>query len=90
MAKQTSIYKVQFSRAPLSDGKRDFYFSCIAAIFDTFSTEQIGTDVKGLWGLRLTQGNTYIGANCTITKEVLTSKAQANPHATKESENAKK
>lgn len=80
MAHKTTIYKVQFATPPLADGKTEFYFSSLAAIYETFSSQQIGCAVQRLYNLKVSDGVPYEGKRVTISREVLVSKAQANPN----------
>lgn len=76
----TAIYKVAFKEPPIqADDRREFFFSSLSAIYDTFTTEQVGCKVTRLWNLGVSQGNPYNGKLCKITKEPLTSKTQISP-----------
>ncbi len=71
MNKQEHVYRVSF-HDPLPDacdGKTDFFFTSIAAIYDRFSREDIGCKVSRLWNLKISGGNTYDGRLCTISRE---------------------
>lgn len=77
------IYRVTFKKAPFEGegdpaGKTDFFFSSLAAIYDLFTSEQIGCKVHRLWNIKITENNPYIGRKCTITKEPLKQKSQQN------------
>lgn len=69
---QKHLYKVQFSK-PIA-GKCDYYFSTLTAIYEVFSHEQIGCCVRHLWNIKVSAGVAYVGRNCRITKELVTSK----------------
>lgn len=90
MAKTTNIYRVHFGTPPLNDGKEDYYYSSLAAIYEQFTEEQVGVTLKALWSLRVTQGEPYIGRLCTITLEALTAKPQAHPKRKKTGESVSK
>ena len=70
------IYKVHFNEP--QRGKRDHYFTSLAAIYTVFSREDIGCDVSNLWNLKVAEGVPYENKKCRITKEVLTKKRQEN------------
>lgn len=72
MSKQTHIYRVSF-REPVDD-KTDYFFGSLAAIYDTFTADQVGCKVSRLWNLKMTHETPYVGRKCTITKEPLTRK----------------
>lgn len=77
---KTSIYRVAFSEPPLSDDdRREFYFTSLSAIYETFAPKQIGCKATNLWNIGVSQGKPYHGRLCQITKESLTSKTQQNP-----------
>ena len=78
----TTIYKVLFKKPPIQcDDRVEFYFTSLSAIYDIFSDEQIGCKVTRLWNIGVSNGTTYNGKLCLITKEPLTAKAQMNPSA---------
>lgn len=75
------IYHVSFKKAPFEGegepaGKTDFFFGSLSAIYDAFSSEQIGCKVQRLWNLKITEETPYLGRKCTITKEILKRKKQ--------------
>lgn len=61
------IYWVSFNEAV--EGKTDYFFGSLSAIYDTFTVEQVGCKVSRLWNLKITPEKPYIGRKCTITKE---------------------
>lgn len=65
------IYRVAFKEPPLLgvDDRTEFYFHSLAAIYDTFTAAQIGCKVTRLWNIGVSDGNTYDGRRCKITKE---------------------
>lgn len=76
----TTIYRVAFNEPPIQgDNRREFFFSSLSAIYETFTDEQVGCKVTRLWNLGVSQGNPYNGKLCRITKEPLTSKTQISP-----------
>jgi hypothetical protein len=75
MRVRNRIYKVKFKEAPI-EGKTEFYFGSLAAIYDAFSCKEIGCKVTRLWNIKITEENPYIGRKCTITKEIVARKKQ--------------
>lgn len=76
--KQEYIYRVEFKVPPLLgvDDRTDFYFHSLAAIYDTFTAEQIGCKVTRLWNIGVSHGNPYDGRRCRITKEPILRKTR--------------
>ena len=75
MSKAEYIYRVEFKVPPLSDDSRtDFFFHSLSAIYEAFTPAQIGCRVERLWNIRVSQGETYEGRLCTITKEPISRK----------------
>lgn len=77
------IYRVSFKKPPFEGegepaGKTEFFFGSLSAIYDMFSSDEIGCKVQRLWNIKITEENPYIGRKCTITKEVLKRKKQQN------------
>jgi hypothetical protein len=75
------IYRVKFKVPPLLgvDDRTDFYFHSLAAIYDTFTAEQIGCKVTRLWNIGVSHGNPYDGRRCRITKEPILRKTRNKP-----------
>ncbi len=77
---QGSIYKVVFTTPPLSDDDRtEFYFSSLAAIYETFTVEQVGCGSRRLYNLKISSGKPYNGRLCQITRETFSRKTRNNP-----------
>lgn len=76
--KQEHVYRVSFHEPmpEATDGKTDFFFTSLAAIYDRFSTEDIGCKVSRLWNLKISPDKPYVGRKCTITKEPVQRKKQ--------------
>ncbi len=70
------IYKLHFFEP--NKGKRDHYFTSLAAIYTVFLPEDIGCKVSNLWNNKVAEGEVYENKKCRITKEVLTKKRQEN------------
>ena len=75
------IYRVAFKEPPLLgvDERTEFYFHSLAAIYDTFTTAQIGCKVTRLWNIGVSSGNPYEGRRCRITKEPIFRKKRFKP-----------
>ncbi|MDR1091169.1 MAG: hypothetical protein LBL79_08855 [Prevotella sp.] len=76
MGTRTYVYRVSF-KEPIN-GKTDYIFGSLAAIYDTFTPCQVGCKVQRLWNCRITDENPYVGRKCTISKEPLHRKKQEN------------
>lgn len=74
MVKCSYIYKVKFA-----DSLLEYYFTSLAAIYEKFSSKDIGVGVQRLYEVGLSDGKTYVGKKAIISKEKLFSKAQNNP-----------
>lgn len=79
MRKQEHIYRVDFKTPPFMNSRTDFYFTSLAAIYELFTPEQIGCAVNRLWALKVSDGNTYEGRKCTISREEVKRKARKRP-----------
>lgn len=79
------IFRVSFKEPPLADDERtDFFFHSLSAIFETFTAEQVGCKVSRLWNIRVTQGATYDGRLCRITREPISRKKRIKAPQTAE------
>lgn len=72
MAAKEHIYRVSFKEA--IDGRTDYFYGSLSAIYSNFTPEEIGCKLYQLWRHKVDENNPYIGARCTITKEHLTRK----------------
>lgn len=80
MMRSDSVFHVRFKTPPIEgDERTDFFFSSLAAIYDTFTPDQIGCAVNRLWKLRVSDGNPYYGRLCDIRREEVRRKAQKRP-----------
>jgi hypothetical protein len=68
------IYRVSFNE-PVN-GKTDYFFGSLAAIYTEFSPQDIGCKVSRLWNLKITETTPYAGKKCAITKELFVRKSQ--------------
>lgn len=74
------VYKVAFKAPPLSDDDRtEFFFTSLAAIYDTFTAAQIGCKATRLWNIGVSKGQRYEGRLCVITREDVVRKTQKQP-----------
>jgi hypothetical protein len=76
MGTREHVYRVSFKES--INGKTDYIFGSLAAIYDTFTPYQIGCKVQRLWNCQITEEKPYKGRKCTITKELLHRKKQGN------------
>lgn len=78
--KKEHIYRVVFKQPPLeNDDRREFFFTSLSAIYDTFTPELVGCKVERLWTLRISDGKPYNGRLCEIKREEVRRKAQKRP-----------
>jgi hypothetical protein len=79
------VYRVSFVDA--IDGKTDYYFSSMTAIYTVFTPEQIGCKVNNLWNRGgVDFENPYRNKLCTITKE----RVHGGKHFVNDKENKRK
>ena len=76
-SKEEHIYHVSF-KEPRQDGRTEFYFTSLAAIYGQFSRDDIGCRVERLWAVGVSGGNRYDGRKCTITRETVYRKNRNN------------
>lgn len=62
----------------LEMGDTHHYFGSVAAIYDYFSSNDIGISYGSLRNYGLNEGNPYKNAKCTIRKGALLSKASSS------------
>lgn len=76
---EIKIFKVVFNEPPMECcDRKEFFFSSLSAIYETFTPEQIGCKVTRLWSLGVSKGASYSNDRCTITRTTLRTKAQKN------------
>lgn len=73
---EKSVIKVQF-HSPV-DGSCEWYFTSLAAIFDRFSSAQIGCALRTLWDNGVPVGAPKATRTCVISRHPLISKPQSN------------
>lgn len=72
-----TIIKVQFF-SPV-EGRLEWFFTSVAAIFDQFTPEQIGCSLATLWGAdALPVGKVKATGNCLISRHYIARKPQTN------------
>lgn len=73
------IYVVRFKDAPI-DTRKEFFFYCLAAIYDHFTPEQIGAKIERLWGYGIARGKDWTNRNgdVNIRCEPIYRKPKAN------------
>ncbi|HPW66947.1 MAG TPA: hypothetical protein PLS84_07660 [Salinivirgaceae bacterium] len=64
---KSQIIKVEFF-LPV-DGKKEYYFGSLAAIYERFSEEQIGCKLETLWAHKLAENNPKSTRKCVITRQ---------------------
>lgn len=57
------------------NGKTDFHFGSLSAIYEQFTPEQIGCKVETLWNHSITKEKPYKNAKCTIERTELVRKS---------------
>ncbi len=70
-----SVTKVQF-HVPV-DGRTEYYFGSLAAIYERFTAEQIGCNVERLWNSNISADNPKVTSRCVITKHKIITKPQS-------------
>ena len=78
MGTKQHIYRVSF-KEPIN-GKTDYFFSSLSAIFTIFAPSQVGCKVQRLWNLKITEERPYVGRKCTVTKESVMRKQQSEKY----------
>lgn len=75
------IYRVEFKVPPLLgvDDRTEFFFHSLAAIYEVFTSKQIGCKVTRLWNIGVSHGNPYDGRRYRITKEPILRKRRFKP-----------
>lgn len=74
------IYRVAFKQPPAGaeEGRTEFFFHSLAAIYDTFTAAEIGCKVTRLWNIGVSHGTAYEGRLCSITREPIARKKRRN------------
>lgn len=80
MAKTEYIYRVAFNEPPFEEEVRtEFFFHSLTAIYEKFTTEQVGCKVTRLWNIGVSDGNEYTSrsGDVHITREPIERKRRA-------------
>lgn len=72
---EQNVIKVQFL-TPV-DGKTEYYFGSISAIYDRFTAEQIGCSKLTLWTHKLALDKPKATHKCIISKHIVSRKPQS-------------
>ena len=62
--------------------KKDFFFGGLSAIYDQFTSGQVGCKVENLWNVGIGDNKPYENAICVIRREPFFRKAQKRPLST--------
>ena len=73
---KSHIIKVMFL-VPV-EGKKEYYFGSLSAIYDTFTNEQIGCSLKTLWKAKIEPGKAKRTKKCIVSKHEVRRKEQRN------------
>ncbi len=76
MAENETIIKVNFP-IPVN-GRHEYYFGSLAAIYDMFTPEQIGCKLEALWSYGISFNKPKLTRTCLISKHPLHRKPQKN------------
>lgn len=68
------IIKVEFL-VPVN-GRREYYFGSLAAIYETFTPQQIGCKLEALWSAKITEQKPKSTRHCVISKHPVCRKKQ--------------
>lgn len=69
------IFRVAFREPPIEgDSRTEFFFHSLSAIYEVFTAEQVGCKVSRLWNIGVSNGTTYEGRLCTISREPISRK----------------
>lgn len=80
------IYQVKFREAPLreqGDPATEFFFCSLAAIYELFTPEQVGCNVRTLWNANIEVGKPYYNKACSVVKQPIYRKPQKQPARTR-------
>ena len=74
METKSNVIKVLFPVAV--DGKREYFFGSLAAIYDKFTPYQIGCKLSTLWKAQIEQGKPKKTKKCVVSKHEVYRKEQ--------------
>ena len=66
-----TIIRVSFFISPNKNGKLDFFFGSLSAIYDSFTEQQIGDNLQTLQKMDIDTRCSYATKNCTISEEIV-------------------
>lgn len=69
-------YEVRFHEAPEGHAERSHYFFSLAAIFDHFTTSEVGCSVQALYRAGVREGRKYEGRRCVVRRVSIYRKTQ--------------
>lgn len=58
------------------EGKTDYYFGSLKAIYAKFTNEQVGTSLDSLYASKISQDNAKVTKKCRIVRQEVTRIAQ--------------
>lgn len=71
-AKTTKSQIIQVHFFEPVDGKTDYYFGSLRAIYAHFTQEQIGATLEALYAAHITQTNAKVTNKCRVIKQEVT------------------
>lgn len=71
---KSHVIKVMFL-VPV-EGKKEYYFGSLSAIYDTFTSEQIGCGLVTLWKAKIEPGKPKQTKKCVVSKHEVRRKEQ--------------
>lgn len=74
--KKEFIIRIRFFR-PIN-GETEFHFGSLAAIYDLFTEEQIGCNLRTLYCNKITVNKPKVTRTCTISKFIVYRKSNIN------------
>jgi hypothetical protein len=80
--KKVTFYRLLFKSAPRADGQLEFFFGSMAAIYDVFDSETVGSKIENLWNKNLSSpGAVWSGFRCSIScHELIRKKTKRGGH----------
>lgn len=73
---KSNIIKVEFF-VPVN-GVKEYYFGSLAAIYEQFTSEQIGCRMEALWASGIEPGKPKATRHCVISKHGITRKSRVD------------
>lgn len=66
---ESKFYRVEFREPVPPDAA--YYFGSLAAIYERFTSKEIGCKVSRLWAVKIMPGFPYEGSKCIISQEIM-------------------